>query len=148
MKVIDEHATENGRDKVAVQAHTWRINDPVVIAAVFPRNKPDTFYARYFIRYVALLFVVLAGRLGISANAVSLASVPFAVASGLFLCMPDGSLRLLGALLLNFWLVLDCVDGSLARLKGSQPFGEYLDGLSGYFAMTALLICPGVGGAH
>lgn len=128
--------------------HNWTLTSPVVHSAVFPRNKPDTFYARYFLRYFALPLVVIAGRRGISANAVSFGSIPVAVVAGMLLCMPSMTLRVAGAIVLNLWVILDCVDGSLARLRGSQPFGDYLDGISGYIAMTGLLVGAGVGGAH
>jgi len=75
---------------------------------------------------------------GFSANAVS------GLAIGCALLLPPvawlaGSWDYLGVALLCFcYLVLDCVDGNLARLGGSSgPRGQYLDSLAGkLYALT------------
>jgi hypothetical protein len=52
-----------------------------------------------------------------------------------FYCM------LLAVILTNFWLVLDCVDGNIARVKKTKNFmGDFYDAIAGYgpFSFTTL----------
>ena len=48
---------------------------------------------------------------------------------------------LVGVIFTNFWLVLDCVDGNIARVKKVKNFmGDYYDAVAGYgpFAFTTI----------
>jgi len=54
--------------------------------------------------------------------------------------------RIAGVLLLNFWIILDCIDGNIARYqKSSSRYGEFLDALSGYFINAFLFLSVGIG---
>lgn len=50
---------------------------------------------------------------------------------------------LTGVILTNFWLVLDCVDGNIARVKKVKTFmGDFFDAVAGYgpFSFTTLAL--------
>lgn len=81
--------------------------------------------------------------MGISANTVSYFSAVVAVvASGLFL-FNSFITHILGAFLIKVWLLLDCVDGNLARGVKKQPFGGFADGISSYLLVG--LSCTTIG---
>lgn len=64
-------------------------------------------------------------------NQVSLFSMILGLAAALmFVLHSQFEYRVAAALLYYFYLVFDCVDGELARLKGiASPFGKWFDGL-------------------
>jgi hypothetical protein len=50
---------------------------------------------------------------------------------------------LVGVILTNFWLVLDCVDGNIARVKKVKTFmGDFFDAVAGYgpFSFTTIAL--------
>lgn len=49
-----------------------------------------------------------------------------------------------GAVLLNLWMILDCADGNIARAVKKEPFGGFIDAVSGYFVMATITFCVGI----
>lgn len=96
------------------------------------KRKKDPILSRLFYRRVSFYIAAICANLGISANTVSY----FSGIVGVVACVcfiPDIFwMHILGALLINVWLILDCTDGNLARSVKSQPFGEFADGISSY----------------
>jgi hypothetical protein len=55
----------------------------------------------------------------------------------------------IGVLLVNFWLVLDCVDGNIARCtKRFTKYGEFVDALGSYITVGFVFIALGVAAYH
>jgi phosphatidylserine synthase len=52
--------------------------------------------------------------------------------------------NIIAALLVSFWLILDCVDGNLARCVKAQPFGEFVDAESSYILVGLIGSCMGI----
>lgn len=53
---------------------------------------------------------------------------------------------IMGAVLINIWVLFDCMDGDIARFRGeSSRFGALLDFLVGLIYHTLLPVCLGVG---
>ncbi|MFC6169396.1 CDP-alcohol phosphatidyltransferase family protein [Loigolactobacillus jiayinensis] len=51
----------------------------------------------------------------------------------------------IGLIILNFWIVFDCIDGNIARTTHtSSKLGMYLDGISGYCYVSLLYTALGV----
>lgn len=84
----------------------------------------NTLFTRWFSIYITWLFV----RLNITANAVTFLMIIFGLA-GVPLLIPHILwLNIIGAIVLMFAVVLDCVDGEVARWnKKSSLRGYYLD---------------------
>ena len=106
-------------------------------AAYFKENLPewkrkkDPPLSRIFYRKVSFYLAAFAANMGITANQVSYFSMYVALlACVMFLLGRKGAL--IGAVLTNVWLVLDCTDGNLARNVKKQPFGEFADSVSSY----------------
>jgi phosphatidylglycerophosphate synthase len=93
--------------------------------------------------------------MGVSANQCTVLRMLLTVGVGLVFTSPE-PLRWIGAALLGYViLILDCVDGELARINGtSAPEGTYVESLAAQFAQPYILACMtvglfvGLGGMH
>ena len=100
------------------------------------------YVARRISFYPTWLFL----KLGISANQATYISMITGIIGCGLLAFGDYSIRIVGALLVSFWIVLDCVDGNIARFKNSTSnYGEFLDALSGYIMNVFLFLSVGIG---
>lgn len=114
--------------------------DAKYFADDFPewKRKRDSLMGRLVYRKVSFYFSSICANMGIQANAVSIFSVLVVLlASGAYLFHTQ-PLAIFGAVLLNFWAILDDVDGNLARSVKKQPFGEFVDAFSSYLLMALL----------
>ncbi len=76
----------------------------------------------------------------ITPNQVTYFSVLTGFASGYAFSFASPTSLIMGGLLLEATLVLDCVDGQLARAKGmASGWGRLIDGIAGYFAYLAVV---------
>jgi phosphatidylglycerophosphate synthase len=76
----------------------------------------------------------------VTPNQVTYFSVLVGFASGYAFSFSTPIFLILGGALLEITLVLDCVDGQLARAKGmSSDWGRLIDGIAGYFAYLAVV---------
>ena len=107
------------------------------------KRKKDPILSRLFYRRVAFGTAAIAANIGISANTVSYFSAIVGVVACLCFLPISHVAHIIGAILINFWLILDCTDGNLARSVKSQPFGEFADGISSY--MLVGLMCSMMG---
>ena len=80
----------------------------------------------------------------ISANAVSYFNILVAISAAVMLLLNNYIAGIVGAILVNVWIVLDCVDGNIARSVRKQPYGEYADSVSSYFLVPLLCISTGI----
>jgi len=86
--------------------------------------------------------------LGFSANAVTaLGFIP--LLSGLVFILLGAASRfnfIVGAALLNIWLLSDCIDGNIARFRGeNSKFGRLFDHIAGLILDVSLPVCLGLG---
>jgi phosphatidylglycerophosphate synthase len=114
-------------------------------ASIFARNSGEHWagklYVRRFSPYVTRRLVATR----VTPNAVTWAMIAVGLAAAAVLTLP-GVLPALGAaLLIQVQILLDCVDGELARWRGQfSPAGVYLDRLGHYVTETALPIALGI----
>ena len=106
---------------------------PAFFAKKMPKEKWDSipFVCKVFFRPIAFLFSSLFASLGFSANAVSLLNFLVALASCALLCF-DKTCAIVSASLFCVWVLLDNVDGNIARCIKKKPFGGFFDAISGY----------------
>ena len=106
-------------------------------------NRP---YGYFVLRPLGRLCLPWALRLGVTPNQVTIAALPFILAAMGLLAAGGVALSLAGALMLHVGLVLDNLDGDLARATGKTSIrGEYLDALIGYIYGALLLPAVGIG---
>lgn len=109
------------------------------------KNSKSSLWVKLIVRKLSFLFTFIFINLGFSAWAVSVLSVFVAITGCVFLCIDSYIFRIIGVVLVEFWLVLDCVDGNIARVKKtSSEMGEFIDALSGYFVTAFVYFSIGV----
>ena len=79
------------------------------------KRRKDPFFTKIFFRPVSFVISSILANLKISANAVSIFSILVSIAVAVLFCIPNKICTYVGGGLICFWLLLDCVDGNLAR---------------------------------
>ena len=98
----------------------------------------------WFYRPIGYAWACLARRLGITPNAITIASIFLGVGAGIMMYFNDLWLNIIGMLLLVWANSFDSADGQLARMtKQYSRIGRILDGVSGdlWFAAIYFAIC-------
>ena len=105
------------------------------------KNGRSSLWVRFLIRKISFPFTYLFINTGWTANMVSLLSWVVIFIAAVLLCINNFWCMLAGVILTNFWLILDCVDGNIARCKKEKSFmGDFFDAIAGYgpFAFTTM----------
>ena len=110
------------------------------------QDKKTNFWVYLFNRRLSFYPTWLFLLLGLSANQVTLLSILVGL-SGCVLFSFGGHINfIIGAILINIWAILDCVDGNLARLLNTKSkYGWFLDSITGFMLNSILLFCMGIG---
>ena len=98
----------------------------------------------YFYRPIGYAWALLAKKLGVTPNAITIASIFLGVGAGVCFYFNNIWWNLMGAFLLIWADSFDSADGQLARMtKQYSRIGRILDGLSGdlWFAAIYVAIC-------
>ncbi|MFP3043060.1 CDP-alcohol phosphatidyltransferase family protein [Treponema primitia] len=123
-------------------AYTFR---DIIDSLPAEKKQEDGLWSKFVLRPLALPFTWLSLRLGLSANGISYISVFFSLAGGVLFSLNGFIYPLWGAILLNFFSVLDCVDGSIARVtRTAGPWGGWADAVMGFIAYTAVFLSTGI----
>ncbi len=86
----------------------------------------------YFYRPIGYFWAVLAQKLHITPNMITIASIFIGSAAGVLFYYPDLKLNIIGMLLLMLANSFDSADGQLARMTNNKTqLGRILDGLAG-----------------
>lgn len=94
-----------------------------------------------FYRPIGYAWALLARKLGVTPNAITIASIFLGVGAGIMFYFNNIWLNLLGVLLLVWADSFDSADGQLARMTGQYSrIGRILDGLSGDFWFAAIYV--------
>lgn len=97
------------------------------------KNKGDSLWVQYVVRNASYPFTYFFINLGFSAWAVSALSIIVAFLACFAFCINSETARWIGVILIHFWMICDCVDGNIARVKKTTgPMGEFIDAQSGY----------------
>lgn len=107
------------------------------------KRKKDPILTRWFYRPLSFYFSARCANLGISANQVSFVSAFVAILSCVSFLFGNYYLNILGALGVNLWLLMDCVDGNIARSVKKEAFGPFADSMSSYILVG--LLCSSIG---
>ena len=108
------------------------------------KKKKDSLIVNIFYRPLSFLTSSLCANCKVKANVVTVFSVFVGIASSALFVFGNYTLAIIGAALLNFWLLLDATDGNLARCVEKQPYGEFLDALGSYVITASMGICYGI----
>tara|TARA_R110002096_G_scaffold436038_3_gene665865 strand:+ start:8699 stop:9448 length:750 start_codon:yes stop_codon:yes gene_type:complete len=113
------------------------------------RAKPvgELLFARLYLRYLSLPFTQILLRTSATPNQVTVAFLLCGFAGGLMqLDQQHRFVAIAGSLVLQFALILDCVDGEIARVKKQYSIkGPYLDMVGHRLIHCVLFFSLGVG---
>lgn len=107
------------------------------------KNSRSSLWVQLWVRKASFPVTYCFINSGWSANQVSLLSWILIFIAAVCLCVNNFWWMLAGVLLTNFWFVLDCVDGNIARVKKKKSFmGDFFDAVAGYgpFSFTTLAL--------
>ena len=122
-----------------------------VVDAYRRTQKPrDILWNRFVARPLAAVLLVPLARTSVTPNQVTFATLVVFVAGAAMLALVPGHGALVGAVgVLELSYVLDCVDGQLARWKGtSSPVGAHLDFLMDEIKAFVLVAAVAIRLAH
>ena len=106
--------------------------------------RADPWWAMLVLRPVSFPVAWMMIRLGLSANQVSVLSAAIAIAGATLMFAGGQPYILLGATLFNIWALLDCVDGNMARIRGTaSKHGDFVDTMAGYVAYGLVFLAAG-----
>lgn len=95
-----------------------------------------------FYRPIGYAWACLAKKLGVTPNAITIASIFLGVGAGICFYFNDLWINIAGMLLLIWANSFDSADGQLARMtKQYSRLGRILDGLSGDFWFATIYVC-------
>ena len=99
-------------------------------------NAESSWWVKLWVRKVSFIFTWFFINIGLSANNVTVLSIFVTLAGCVCYTIPSISFQIAAVVLINFWLVLDCVDGNIARcMKQKKLYGSFIDGMGGYFTV-------------
>ena len=111
-----------------------------------PRREVDTWHGRHVCRPFSIYITRVAILLGISANTVTLIFFIIGLLACVFFMLGTGIGFLAGALTLQFWYLMDMVDGEVARYrKETSATGSYFDKMVHYAVNASIFFSLGYG---
>lgn len=109
------------------------------------KNSRSSLWVQLWVRKASFPLTYLFINTGWTANMVSVLSWFVIFGAAVLLCFNNFWCMLAGVILTNFWLVLDCVDGNIARVKKVKTFmGDFYDAVAGYGPFSFTTIALGV----
>lgn len=119
------------------------------ILGTYDKDKKKTekleFWTYYFVRPLSFPPAWLFANLGISANTVTYLSIISSLLGFIFLCLEGTIFHIIGVLGFYLWAVLDCSDGTVARVtRKFSKKGEFLDALGGYLVIAMAFPAMGI----
>ncbi|MET9296551.1 CDP-alcohol phosphatidyltransferase family protein [Streptomyces sp. NPDC003077] len=112
------------------------------------RRSGEHWAGRLYMREISLRCDRYLVNTRITPNQLTYLMVVAGIAAGAVLLVPGLTGAILGAVLIQVYLLLDCVDGEIARWrKQTSITGVYLDRIGHYLSEAALLVGFGVRGA-
>ncbi len=110
------------------------------------RREADTYHGRYFARHISIYITYFCLLLGLSANTVTFISLLIGMLSVVFFSLGASSFIIWGIILLQFWYILDHVDGEIARYNKTVSLsGEYFDHINHYLIHPTIFFALGIG---
>ena len=113
------------------------------------KNSRSSLWVQLWVRKASFPVTYLFINAGWTANMVSVLSWVVIFFAAVLLCFNNFGCMFAGVILTNFWLVLDCVDGNIARVKKVKTFmGDFYDAVAGYGPFSFTTIALGVAAYH
>ncbi|MFF7923745.1 CDP-alcohol phosphatidyltransferase family protein [Streptomyces mirabilis] len=112
-------------------------------------SRAEHWAGRLYMRSLSLRVTRLMLGTRVSPNQITTVMVFAGVLSGVTLVVPGLGGAVLSVLFMQLYLLLDCVDGEVARWRSQfSPLGVYLDRLGAYLADAAVMVGMGIRAAE
>lgn len=109
------------------------------------KNSNSSWWVKLWVRRVSFFFTYFFINIGFTPNAVSVFSIFIVLGACICFAIPNTIYVAIAVILMNFWLVLDCVDGNIARCKNVKTiYGEFVDDIGGYFTVAFVYLAIGI----
>jgi len=109
------------------------------------KNSNSSWWVKLWVRKASFFFTYIFINLGFSPNGVSVFSIFISLAACALFMTPAKWAVIAAVVLINFWLVLDCVDGNIARCRKQKTvYGEFVDDIGGYYTVAFVYLAIGV----
>ena len=113
------------------------------------KNSRSSLWVQLWVRKASFPVTYVFINTGWSANMVSVLSWIVIFVAAVLLSVNNFGCMLAGVILTNFWLVLHCVDGNIARVKKTKTFmGDFFDAVAGYGPFSFTTVALGVAAFH
>ena len=117
----------------------------IVESLPIKKNSNSSWWVKLWVRRASFFFTYLFINLGFSPNGVSVLSIFVTLAACALYMVPAKWAIIVAVVLINFWLLLDCVDGNIARCRKLKTvYGEFVDDIGGYFTVAFVYLAIGV----
>lgn len=101
------------------------------------KNSNSSWWVKLWVRKASFPFTYLFINMGFSPNAVSVLSIAIVLAACAGYVISTPIAITIAVVLINFWLILDCVDGNIARCRKQKTmYGEFVDDIGGYYVVA------------
>ena len=107
------------------------------------KKKKGAMVTRLLYRPISYVCSSIFAQFGVTANIVSYISLIIGIVGSLCFLIPSYIAQIIGAVIINIWLLFDCIDGNIARTIKKQPFGEFADAISSYVLVGLMGTCMG-----
>jgi hypothetical protein len=105
------------------------------------KNSNSSWWVKMWVRKASFPFTYLFINLGFSPNAVSILSIAFVLAACVGYVVSTPVAIITAVVLINVWLILDCVDGNIARCRKQKTvYGEFVDDIGGYYVVAFIYL--------
>lgn len=110
------------------------------------KTEKEDWYSTNFCRKVSIYLTKLLLFTSITANQVTLLSIVVGLVAGVLFSFGNYLYTLVGALLLQLWLIFDCIDGEIARYRKSANIsGKYVESMNHHIVHPIIFWCISLG---
>ena len=100
------------------------------------KRKKDSILGKLIYRPISFPISSFLSNRGVSANIISYSSIFIALMACTCFLLRGFVFHIVGTILVAFWIVMDCVDGNIARSVKKIAFGDFADGIGGYILLA------------
>ena len=115
--------------------------EKIVESLPVKKNSNSSWWVKLWVRKMSFPFTYLFINLGFSPNAVSVLSIAFVLVACACYAISTSASIIAAVVLINVWLILDCVDGNIARCRKQKTvYGEFVDDIGGYYVVAFIYL--------
>ena len=105
------------------------------------KNSNSSWWVKLWVRKASFPFTFLFINIGFSPNAVSILSIALVLVACAGYIISTPATIIIAVVFINVWLILDCVDGNIARCRKQKTiYGEFVDDIGGYYVVAFIYL--------